>query len=68
MEPGSDQKKEIEIPLRRILDRKSEDVALSADDILYIPTNRKRKDAASVLNHVSGMGGAAASAAIWSAH
>ena len=65
-EPGSAQKTEIEVPLRRILDRKSEDVKLVANDILYVPTNGKLKTSASVVNHVTGMGNAAVSAAIWS--
>ena len=62
---GSAQKAEIEIPLRRILDRKAQDVKLAANDILYIPTNGKLKASASVLNHVTGMANTAVSAAIW---
>jgi polysaccharide export outer membrane protein len=65
-DPGNAQKTEIEVPLRRILDRKSEDVKLVANDILYVPTNGKLKAGASVVNHVTGMGNAAVSAAIWS--
>ena len=65
-EPGNPHKREIEVPLRRILDRKSGDVRLAPNDILYIPTNGKLKASASVLNHVTGMGNAAVSAAIWS--
>jgi hypothetical protein len=68
LDPGSTRKREIEVPLRRILDRKSEDVKLAANDILYIPTNGKLKASASVVNHVTGMGTAAVSAAIWSSH
>jgi polysaccharide biosynthesis/export protein len=68
MEPGHPQKKEIEVPLHRILDRKSEDVKLVANDILYVPTNGKLKASANVLDHVTGMGNAAVSAAIWSSH
>jgi polysaccharide export outer membrane protein len=64
-EQGSAQKTEIEIPLRRILDRKAQDVKLAANDILYVPTNGKLKASASVLNHVTGMGNTAVSAAIW---
>jgi polysaccharide export outer membrane protein len=67
-ESGNLQKTEIEVPLRRILDRKSEDVKLAPNDILYVPTNGKLKASASVLNHVTGMGNAAVSAAIWSSH
>jgi polysaccharide biosynthesis/export protein len=65
-QPGNQEKREIEVPLRRILDRKSRDVQLAPNDILYIPTNGKLKASASVLNHVTGMGNAAVSAAIWS--
>ena len=67
-ESGNLQKTEIEVPLRRILDRKSEDVKLAPNDILYVPINGKLKASASVLNHVTGMGNAAVSAAIWSSH
>jgi polysaccharide biosynthesis/export protein len=62
---GRAQKAEIEIPLRRILDRKADDIKLAANDILYVPTNGKLKGSASVLNHVTGIGNAAVSAAIW---
>jgi polysaccharide biosynthesis/export protein len=62
---GSTQKAEIEIPLRLILDRKAQDIKLAANDILYVPTNRKLKASAGVLNHVTGIGNTAVSAAIW---
>jgi polysaccharide export outer membrane protein len=65
---GNAQKTEIEVPLRRILDRKAADVTLAPNDILYVPTNGKLKASASVLNHVTGMGNTAVSAAIWSSH
>jgi len=65
---GNTQKTEIEVPLRRILDRKTADVNLAPNDILYVPTNGKLKASASVLNHVTGMGNTAVSAAIWSSH
>jgi polysaccharide export outer membrane protein len=64
-EQGSVQKTEIEIPLRRILDRKASDVRLMANDILYVPTNGKLKNSATVVNHVTGIGNTAVSAAIW---
>ncbi len=67
-ESGNLQKTEIEVPLKRILDRKSEDVKLAPNDILYVPINGKLKASANVLNHVTGMGNAAVSAAIWSSH
>jgi polysaccharide export outer membrane protein len=65
-QPGEAEKKQIEVPLRRIMDRKSPDVRLAANDILYIPTNRGMKNTASVLSHITGMGNTAVSAAIWS--
>src|ERR1700733_734401 len=64
-EQGSAQKTEIEVPLRRILDRKADDVRLVANDILYVPTNGKLKTSATVVNHVTGIGNTAVSAAIW---
>jgi polysaccharide biosynthesis/export protein len=64
-EPGSAEKTEIEVPLRRILNRKTEDVKLAPNDILYVPTNGKLKASASVVNHVTGMANTAVSAAIW---
>ena len=67
-QPGTSEKTEIEVPLRRILQRKAADVMLAPDDILYVPTNGALKASASVINHVSGMGNTAVSAAIWSSH
>lgn len=65
---GQPGKQVIEVPLRSIMNRKATDVKLAANDILYIPTNNRLKTSASVLNHMTGMGNTAASAAIWSAH
>jgi polysaccharide biosynthesis/export protein len=65
-QPGETEKKQIEVPLRKIMDRKAPDMKLAANDILYIPTNRGMKNTASVLSHVTGMGNTAVSAAIWS--
>ena len=48
-EPGNPNKKEIEVPLKRILDRQSPDVKLSANDILYVPTNGTLKASESLL-------------------
>jgi polysaccharide export outer membrane protein len=64
-QPGSSKKVEIEVPLRRIMDRKAQDVKLAANDILYVPVNGKLKDSANVLTHVTGIGNTAVSAAIW---
>jgi hypothetical protein len=64
-QPGSNQKAEIEVPLRQIMDRKAQDVKLAANDILYIPINGKLKNSANVLAHMTGIGNTAVSAAIW---
>ena len=48
-EPGSSQKKEIEVPLKLILDRKSPDIKLAPNDILYVPINGKLKASASLI-------------------
>ncbi len=50
-------KNEIEIPLKKILDRKSPDVALQARDILYIPDSTGKRTWEKVLS----LGGATAS-------
>lgn len=64
--PGTSSKTVIEVQLRAMLDRKVDDFELAPNDLLYIPTNRKLKGAADVLNHITGMGNTAVSAAIWS--
>jgi polysaccharide biosynthesis/export protein len=55
--PGSSDRREIPIPLRKILRRKSPDVQLTANDILYIPDNAALRLNASVLDHIAGFGG-----------
>jgi polysaccharide biosynthesis/export protein len=47
--PGEYKKREIEVPLKRILDRKAPDVKLAPNDILYVPINNAQKTSASVL-------------------
>jgi polysaccharide export outer membrane protein len=68
VQAGKEDKQEIEVPLRRILDRKTADVKLAANDILYVPVNGKLKTGANVVNHITGIGNTAVSAAIWSSH
>jgi polysaccharide export outer membrane protein len=66
---GSGSKNEITIELKDILDRKSPDVALEADDILYIPDNARRRMTLGALEKVIGFGGATASGMlIWGIH
>jgi polysaccharide biosynthesis/export protein len=49
-------KGEIAIPLRKILDRKSPDVVLAANDILYIPDSRSRRATMSIIEKVISFG------------
>ena len=57
---------EIPIPLRKILERKAADVALLANDILYVPDNSSRRATANVLDRIAGFGAATASGVlIW---
>ncbi|MBI4874388.1 MAG: polysaccharide biosynthesis/export family protein [Acidobacteria bacterium] len=59
-------RREIPVELEMILQRKSPDVALVADDVLYIPDNKGRRTAATVLDRVTGFGAATASGVlIW---
>jgi len=47
------------------MDRKSPDVPLLANDIFYIPDNRKRRATVSVLEKVGILGGIALSAVLY---
>lgn len=59
-------RQEIPIELEQILERKSADVALLADDVLYIPDNKGRRRTAAIIDRVSGFGAATASGVlIW---
>jgi len=64
-DPDGVSKKEIEIELEKIMKRKAPDVALTADDILYIPDNSGRRAALSVLEKVVMFGSGAGAAAIY---
>ena len=55
---------EIPIELRKILDRKSPDVNLSANDILYVPDNRARRLTSTAIERASGFASATASGAL----
>lgn len=52
---GTDKRKEIAIPLREILKRKSPDVQLQPNDILYVPENTKIQYG-KVLERIAGFG------------
>jgi polysaccharide export outer membrane protein len=57
---------EIPIELGKIMDRKSPDVPLEIGDILYVPDNKSRRSAMSILDRVAGFGSSTASGVlIW---
>jgi polysaccharide biosynthesis/export protein len=59
---------EVPIDLRKILDRKSPDVALNANDIFYIPDNRKARTTANVLEKTLGFAVSTASGILILSH
>ena len=59
---------EIPVEMRKIMDRKSQDVPLAANDILYIPDNRSGRAALGVLERVVGFATATASGALIVTH
>lgn len=63
-EPGSREKHEIEIALRQIMDRRSPDVLLQPNDILYVPDNRGKRAKMSALEKIIGFGTATASGVV----
>jgi polysaccharide biosynthesis/export protein len=64
-QPDGASKKEIEIELDKIMKRKSPDVPLAADDILYIPDNTGRRATMSALEKLVLVGGSVGAAAIY---
>jgi polysaccharide biosynthesis/export protein len=64
-QPDGVSKKEIEIELDKIMKRKSADVPLAADDILYIPDNTGRRATMSALEKLALLGGSVGAAAIY---
>jgi polysaccharide export outer membrane protein len=57
--PGG-QRTELKVPLNLILSHKAPDIALSADDILYIPGSDGRRLTSKILNGLAGFGQTAA--------
>jgi polysaccharide biosynthesis/export protein len=53
-------KTEVPVELAKIMKRKSPDVPLQANDILYIPDNRGQRMTAQTLDRLAGIGGATA--------
>ena len=64
IKPGN-QREEVRVELRQIMDRKAQDIHLEPGDILYIPDNRGRRMTLSVLEHLSTLGAATAGALIY---
>ena len=60
-EPGPGAKNEIPIELRQIMDRKSADISLQPNDILYIPDNRGQRIGLTALERILAFGSATAS-------
>jgi len=57
---------EIPVDLSKILERKSPDVALQVDDILYVPDSKGKRLTATLLDRIAGFGSATASGVlIW---
>jgi polysaccharide export outer membrane protein len=55
-EGGKDQRDEIPVEIGRIMDRKSPDVMLQANDILYIPDNKGRRLTSQTIERIIGFG------------
>lgn len=53
---GSAVQEEITVELSKIMDRKSPDLALAPDDILYVPDSKGRRLTATTLERLSGFG------------
>jgi polysaccharide export outer membrane protein len=65
--PGTKEREEITIPLRLIVQRKSPDVTLLPNDVLYVPEAVGKRLTMAALEKISELGGATASGmAIWS--
>lgn len=54
-------KKEIPVELEKIMQRKSPDVRLEADDVFYIPDNKTRRTTFTVIDRITAFGSATAS-------
>jgi polysaccharide export outer membrane protein len=54
-------KQEIPVELEKIMQRKSPDVALQADDVLYVPDNRTKRNISAAVERVTSFGASTAS-------
>jgi protein involved in polysaccharide export with SLBB domain len=57
-------KQEVRVELEKIMKRKSEDVPLVANDILYVPDNTGRRNSMTALEKIAGFGSSTASGLI----
>jgi polysaccharide export outer membrane protein len=55
-EAGKDQSNEIPVEIGKIMERKSPDILLQANDILYIPDNKGRRLTAQTIERIIGFG------------
>jgi polysaccharide export outer membrane protein len=62
--PSDGSKQEVIVELRKIMDRKSPDVALLAGDIFYVPDNRKGRLTSNVIDKIVSFGAGTASGAL----
>jgi polysaccharide export outer membrane protein len=59
------EKTEIKIPLTQIVERKSPDIPLQENDLVYIPENKSRRLTLTTLDRIAAFGSAAGAAAIY---
>lgn len=59
--PDSTEREQIQVHLAAIMDRKSPDVELKADDIFYVPDNKTKRISADVIDRVVSFGSATTS-------
>ncbi|MFM2123998.1 MAG: hypothetical protein RL328_449 [Acidobacteriota bacterium] len=57
-------KQEVEVELRKIMDRKSPDIALQAGDVFYVPDSRKSRITANTIDRIVSFGAGTASGAL----
>jgi polysaccharide export outer membrane protein len=63
-DPATGQRTEIPVPLQQIMARKSPDVMVYADDIIYIPENHGRKMVGDTIDRLTGATASVASALV----
>ena len=64
-DPVTKERKQIAVPLKKILQRKADDIQLLAEDIFYVPDNSRKRRSADIGKALLGTGQNAASALIY---